>query len=656
MASTFLERALGGEVDVHDDAALHASLSSVDASISTAISEVAGVVEKERESVLGVLGYADELRTELETLRAGVHDLPHEALRTRLEGSVLCLPEMRNKLAASRSAHSDLRSLAWVHARLVDFEAAMGREDLGAAAAHVGGVRARLTELEASRPRLQGSKVLSQLLGRCSQHEASLRSRAVAAWAASALGPRGFAGPGGRPPTEKRASAPDVAPPAAVCLVSGTADGASLAGLLSALGSLGLLRGCMEELGDAVLSRLLRPALERRAGRLQVQTRHAFSRLIALVPLPAGAEAAGAPRLRVRTSELCEALSTTLGALHRFLAQARPDALDEMREAWAEAGSEPVAPLDLLGPRFFDELGRLARDSALLPSLDAEMRARSDPRSAAPEAGAADAADAGAVAREISISNSVSHEMSEAAAAMSAAVRRLCDETRTKLGSSALAPLALACAELQAHAATKRADRLIDEARSLVCAPPSDSLFVGPSVFPAAQADASAEPNDAADDATAAAAAAHDADADADADAVSAPLAPSASLTFPRCRVSRRAVELVALLEGAMSYACACGAAGAAAIYRRARDAVDLFVALSPAVHASSLRLVPFTALLLHNDALLLRHRCLTLAAEYAARLPPPLRPVATFCDFAPSLAALARESLETARRRPLPT
>ena len=84
-------------------------------------------------------------------------------------------------------------------------------------------------------------------------------------------------------------------------------------------------------------------------------------------------------------------------------------------------------------------------------------------------------------------------------------------------------------------------------------------------------------------------------------------LAP-ALVRFERCRVSVRALRLLELLHEALEDACASDAEGAALLCARARDVLDLWVAVVPAAHAARLELVPHAALLLHNDCLLLAH------------------------------------------------
>jgi hypothetical protein len=123
-------------------------------------------------------------------------------------------------------------------------------------------------------------------------------------------------------------------------------------------------------------------------------------------------------------------------------------------------------------------------------------------------------------------------------------------------------------------------------------------------------------------------------------------LAP-ALVRFERCRVSVRALRLLQLLHEALEDACASDAEGAALLCARARDVLDLWVAVVPAAHAARLELVPHAALLLHNDCLLLAHACLTLGAEYGCALPAPLRTRVTFVDLAPALRRLAAAQLQ---------
>ena len=108
----------------------------------------------------------------------------------------------------------------------------------------------------------------------------------------------------------------------------------------------------------------------------------------------------------------------------------------------------------------------------------------------------------------------------------------------------------------------------------------------------------------------------------------------------------------VRLVEAAFECACACGADGARLLYARARDLVDLFLCVGPTGAPRGV-LIPHTHLLRHNDALLLRHRCLTIGYEYARRLPSPLGHddsgsggLASLVDLAPSLAELASTAL----------
>ena len=129
-------------------------------------------------------------------------------------------------------------------------------------------------------------------------------------------------------------------------------------------------------------------------------------------------------------------------------------------------------------------------------------------------------------------------------------------------------------------------------------------------------------------------------------------LAP-ALVRFERCRVSVRALRLLELLHEALEDACASDAEGAALLCARARDVLDLWVAVVPAAHAARLELVPHAALLLHNDCLLLAHACLTLGAEYGCALPAPLRTRVTFVDLAPALRRLAAAQLQACHMPP---
>eukprot|EP00966_Prymnesium_polylepis_P271372 6270036-Prymnesium_polylepis.1 len=70
-------------------------------------------------------------------------------------------------------------------------------------------------------------------------------------------------------------------------------------------------------------------------------------------------------------------------------------------------------------------------------------------------------------------------------------------------------------------------------------------------------------------------------------------------------------------------------------------------MAVAAGAHAADEPLVPHSQLLLSDDCLLLSHCCLSLGAEYAPRLPPPLRHGASFTDLAPMLATRAEALLD---------
>ncbi len=148
-AAAFLSRVLGKESpELHDSAALEASLSWVEGEISIAEADVVSVVEHERESVVGVLDSADELRAELDALREGVHALPYGALCERLQSSVLRVPELRRQLDSSRAELAQLRGLADTSRLLKEYDAAIEQSELGRAAVHLRGVRRQLGALE----------------------------------------------------------------------------------------------------------------------------------------------------------------------------------------------------------------------------------------------------------------------------------------------------------------------------------------------------------------------------------------------------------------------------------------------------------------------------------------------------------------------------
>mmetsp|Transcript_242 Transcript_242/g.748 ORF Transcript_242/g.748 Transcript_242/m.748 type:complete len:322 (-) Transcript_242:200-1165(-) len=85
---------------------------------------------------------------------------------------------------------------------------------------------------------------------------------------------------------------------------------------------------------------------------------------------------------------------------------------------------------------------------------------------------------------------------------------------------------------------------------------------------------------------------------------------------------------------------------GARLLVRRAREVLELFVALAPTRVSSP---VPHLSLLLHNDCRYLAHACLTLPLPYHARLDAAAAADATLVSLVEPLRALAAATLRAA-------
>ena len=115
-----------------------------------------------------------------------------------------------------------------------------------------------------------------------------------------------------------------------------------------------------------------------------------------------------------------------------------------------------------------------------------------------------------------------------------------------------------------------------------------------------------------------------------------------------RCRVSTRVVGLARLLGSALEYAISCDARAAMLLYRRARDIVELFCAVAVGRAALEPPIVPHATLLLSVDCSLLARCCFSLGAEWALRLPSPLREAGvSFTDLVSMLRVRAEQLLE---------
>lgn len=601
------------EADLQDPAALKAALSQVEGAIARAEANVVTVVESEHEKVTAVLGCADAIKSQLASLEDAIESVPCESLRDKLEGTVLRVPGLRQKLESARAAHALLRCLTEVQRWLGLLETAMAAADLNAAAQHLGGLSDEIARLR-HYPEMHETPLMDIITDEGERCASRLNDAVCAAWAEAALGGGEEKEGSGERKEEDGVTTEEAAGELSHTLVL-RCDHPALATLPSTLHATGLLEVCTSRLGDAILQRLLVPVLDGRgtATRIECEVEGKEQGTVYTLRVAAAdnddddEDALPGGRLVERSAQACDAIEAVLITAHRFL----------------------PAPLTL-GETFWAELRRSLCEGCLLPALVAEFEAGGN--------------------------------VSDAGAAMAARVRavevRLRDELRSDAVDAQTCALADAAEELQVRAVTMRCAAILGEARSILLDESAEALegvYVRPGVQPwrelpggplAAETPARRDGGTAAKDATEGGAGRLD------------------GLRFGACRVSVRVCRLLALLHSTLDYACACGEAGARQLYARARDVVDLFVCISsarwqaadvaPAMggRPTGLALVPQTALLVYNDARLLRLRCLTLGAEYARRLPPPLgggscAALVSFVDLAPDLSRLAASSLE---------
>ena len=728
--ASLLSSTLGYAVDTADPAALKAALDRVNVSIASAEEQVVAAIEEERGTVIDTLGAAEQLRAQMEGLRADMANVPCETLHGRLEATVLMIPTLRSKLNDAKTQRSFLHSLSEVHQCLRLFESAMQPPppppppppqppppplppDLRAAEQHARSLRNELQRLEQlAKNQREHTPIVALIADESKRCEERLRESARASWAAAALG----VAPATDPASDPGSSS--------LGLRSG--GSVSFSALAATLHAAGLAEECVAELGEALLARLLKPALEPRAARVVVEeAAHGggagaaaaggddAERLVTLrlvggagdggrvAPSEAGREASGhgavsSLSLVRRTAQACDAIQAAVTAAHKFLAQADSSGGPQLR----------------LGAAFWTALREAVCDDCLLPALAAELEA----------GGGAGGGHGGG------------RRLSEVGTAVTSHVeglrKSLNQELRSDDVDAGMRLLSEAVSRLPLRAVGTRTAALLDEARAILLDESSeglDSVVIGPSPRPWRQLKAAMRPKAAggggggeaakgsghrtegvavgADDQASSATMAEEEDDDDEEEeegnggdnawggvAVGAPGQEGeeeaaltslglSKLVFPRCRVGARAACLLGLLHAALDCACACDGEGAALLYARSRDLIDLFLSssalrwqageLAPSSAPSrSVAFVPSTMLLLHNDALLLRHRCLTLGAEYAHRLPAPLgacaaagdgpggsggdartKPVfssarASFVDLAPSLGDLAAKAL----------
>lgn len=126
------------------------------------------------------------------------------------------------------------------------------------------------------------------------------------------------------------------------------------------------------------------------------------------------------------------------------------------------------------------------------------------------------------------------------------------------------------------------------------------------------------------------------------------------TFTFPSCVVSQSVIEFLDLLYTTLKD-CSKSSTPSMAIhlFYTVRNMVDLFCAVLPAYHSSTISELPRVAAVQHNNCMYLSHHLITLGHQFHSRLPPPLNSeVTTFIDQVPLIRQLGEECYLTEMRK----
>lgn len=120
----------------------------------------------------------------------------------------------------------------------------------------------------------------------------------------------------------------------------------------------------------------------------------------------------------------------------------------------------------------------------------------------------------------------------------------------------------------------------------------------------------------------------------------------SLSFKFPCCSVSKSVQDYVNHLYLTLKEcANSTNAASGLQLFHVARNMVDLFCAVLPTYHSSSISEFPRVAAVQHNNCMYLAHYLITLGHQFYSRLPPPLnQQSSTFVDYVPIVRKLGEE------------
>jgi centromere/kinetochore protein ZW10 len=115
---------------------------------------------------------------------------------------------------------------------------------------------------------------------------------------------------------------------------------------------------------------------------------------------------------------------------------------------------------------------------------------------------------------------------------------------------------------------------------------------------------------------------------------------------FPSCAISQSVQEYIQLLYNTLNECSeASSPSMAVQLYCSARSMVDLFCAVLPTYHSSTITELPRVAAIQHNNCMYLAHHLITLGHQFHAHLPSPLNSeVTTFIDQVPIVRQLGED------------
>ena len=115
---------------------------------------------------------------------------------------------------------------------------------------------------------------------------------------------------------------------------------------------------------------------------------------------------------------------------------------------------------------------------------------------------------------------------------------------------------------------------------------------------------------------------------------------------FPSCAISQSVQEYIQLLYNTLKECSeASSPSMAVQLYCSARSMVDLFCAVLPTYHSSTIAELPRVAAIQHNNCMYLAHHLITLGHQFHAHLPSPLNSeVTTFIDQVPIVRQLGED------------